>query len=238
MIVLFTDFGLEGPYVGQMMARIRTEGYDGDIINLFADAPTFSSQYSGILLSRYHQEFPAGSVFICVVDPGVGSDRKPVALKCDGKWFVGPDNGIFEYLMRSSKDVETYEIRWRPEKLSSSFHGRDLFAPVAARIKLGQTKELFTEVSALRTDWPDEICEVIYIDHYGNCMTGLNSDRLKQSIFVGGKPIQSGRTFSSVKKGTPLIYENSNGLIEIAVNQGRADELLGLSIGSPISVTD
>ncbi|WP_025897840.1 SAM hydrolase/SAM-dependent halogenase family protein [Sneathiella glossodoripedis] len=238
MIVLFTDFGSEGPYQGQMIASARKHGFKGDIVTLFADAPAFSVKYSARLLEAYYQDFPENSVFLCIIDPGVGSSRKPLIIKSCNRWFVGPDNGLFEYLLRLDKKSKIYEISWVPEKLSASFHGRDLFAPVAAELAQSQTaKNLGRSVDPnriVRTNWSDSIAEIIYIDHYGNCMTGIAGDANIKELRFGDQVYPISRTFSDVAVGAPLVYVNANNLVEIAVNQGRADQCLSLRTGATV----
>ena len=138
MIVLFTDFGAAGPYVGQMRAVLAREASDVPVIELFADAPMCNPRASAYLLAAYCHEFAAGSVFIAVVDPGVGSARAAVALKADSNWYVAPDNGLLAMVARRATVARWWHITWRPEILSASFHGRDLFAPVAARLAMGE----------------------------------------------------------------------------------------------------
>ena len=124
--------------------------------------------------------------------------------------------------------------------LSASFHGRDLFAPVAARLALGDTPPgaLRDPKAMARNDWPDDLAEIVYIDHYGNAMTGLRAKAVPANaiLIAGGTRIARARTFSDMPAGTPLWYENSNGLAEIAVNLGRADEVLGLKVGDRIEI--
>jgi len=237
MIALFTDFGVNGPYIGQMSAALRRHGFSGDVINLFSDAPSFSVKASSRLISAYSVDFPKGTVFLCVVDPGVGSARLPVVVQSCGQWFVGPDNGIFEHILRADDGAKAWEIIWAPPKLSSSFHGRDLFAPIAAKILSGDVDSAIAELKVEtlnRFDWPVDISEIIYIDHFGNAITGIKARSEINAVTVGGEAFPLSGTFSSVEKGGPLVYENANGLIEIAVNQGRADTYFNLSIGSPV----
>ena len=241
MILLFTDFGSEGPYQSQMIARIRKEGYMGDVVSMFADAPAFNPQFSGILLSHYYKDFPQGSSIVAVVDPGVGGDRKAVVVKSHGRWFIGPDNGLFEYILQGDPNTAAYEIIWRPDVISNSFHGRDLFAPVAA--KLMESNAVLNDLTRpiavndlTRPDWPKRLSQVVYIDHYGNCMTGLGSDVACKGLEVNGIVIPFCRTFSDQPAGSPLAYINANGLIEISVNQARADTYFKLSLGSKITV--
>jgi hypothetical protein len=137
MIALFTDFGLEGPYTGQVKAAIWREAPSVPIIDLFADAPSRRPMESAYLLAAYSDVLPVGGVFLAVIDPTVGSERAAVAALVDGRWFVGPGNGLFELLLRRGVMVETYIILADTNRLSPSFHGRDLFAPVAARLAKG-----------------------------------------------------------------------------------------------------
>ena len=140
MIVLFTDFGLHGPYVGQMRAMLHQMAPDIPVIDLFADAPVGNCRASAYLLAAYAAWFPAGTVFLCVVDPGVGGARPAIILEADGKWYVGPSNGLFELVQRRAETTHSFDITWHPERLSASFHGRDLFAPVAAMLARGATR--------------------------------------------------------------------------------------------------
>ena len=124
MIVLFTDFGLHGPYVGQMKAVLDQMVPGRSIIDLFADAPVGNPKASAYLLAAYAAWFPVGAVFLCVVDPGVGGTRPAIVLEADGRWYVGPDNGLFELVQRRATKTCSWDIEWRPELLSASFHGR------------------------------------------------------------------------------------------------------------------
>ena len=137
MIFLFTDFGPAGPYLGQMEAVLRINAPGVDIINLVSDAPAGDPRLASYLLAALAADLPEGNVFLCVVDPGVGGERLPVALEADRRWFVGPDNGLLNTVAVRAKRVAWQIITWWPERLSASFHGRDLFAPVAANNTLG-----------------------------------------------------------------------------------------------------
>lgn len=240
MILLFTDFGLEGPYVGQMKAVLHREAPGIPVIDLFADAPVFDAKHSAYLLAAYAAEFPSPAVFLAVVDPGVGGERRPIVVEADGRRFVGPDNGLFELVWRRATERRAFVIDWRPERLSSSFHGRDLFAPVAARLARGNDAGL-TPIDRPETRaWPDDLAEIVYVDRYGNAMTGLRAASLAEDaqIDVADRSLTRLRTFSDAAPGDGFWYENSNGLVEIAVNRGRADWDLGLTIGSPIAVDE
>lgn len=240
MIVLFTDLGLEGPYIGQILAVLYREAPDIPVINLQADVPASDPLSSAYLLAAYIPSFPIGSVFLCIVDPGVGSARLPLAVRVDHMWFVAPDNGLLELVMRRATIVNPFAITWEPSHLGASFHGRDLFAPIAARLARGQNVSC-TSVSLRaisRPEWVDDLLSIVYIDKFGNSITGLRATLVKAQTILGCgvHRVQWARTFYEVPIGTAFWYENSNGLVEIAVNQGRASEKFGLRVGSRIVI--
>jgi len=242
MIVMFTDFGLLGPYVGQVKAVLWREAPGVPVIDLFADAPSLRPREAAYLLAAYVDAFPLGSVFLCVVDPGVGGDRPAVAAKIDGRWFVGPGNGLFEPLIRRAAAVEGFAII-PPEdrRVSASFHGRDVFAPVAGRLARGDAPEsagLRPAALPRQRDWPDDLACVVYVDGYGNAMTGLRASELDAAavIEVAGRRLSRARTFCEVPEGQAFWFENANGLVELAVNRGRADEVLGIGLGAEVAV--
>jgi hypothetical protein len=241
MIVLFTDFGLGGPYTGQVMAVLHREAPLVPVVSLFADAPSARPLSSAYLLAAYGAWFPAGTVLLCVVDPGVGSARRAVVADADEKLYVGPDNGLFDIAMRRASTARLWEIAWRPGSLSASFHGRDLFAPVAARLARGEPLAALARPAEDRSaerGWPEDLAEIVYIDHYGNALTGLRGTVAPPGsrLVAGGRAIAAASIFSSVPVGQAFWYVNSNGLAEIAVNGGRADEALGLAIGTTVTV--
>jgi S-adenosylmethionine hydrolase len=240
MIVLFTDFGLAGPYTGQVNAVLHENAPGVPLIQLFADAPAGQPKPASYLLAAYAAWFPEGTVLLCVVDPGVGGARRGLIAEAAGRRYVGPDNGLFELVLRRAANPCSWEITWRPPALSASFHGRDLFAPVAGRLARGEPPSALASRTAPRgyPDWPDDLAEIVYIDHFGNALTGLRGESLLPDapLAAGGHRIAHARTFSSVPRGAAFWYVNSNGLIEIAVNAGRADRVLGLAIGSEIKI--
>ena len=240
MILLFTDFRLQGPYTGQMKAVLHKLAPGIQVIDLFADAPVGNPKASAYLLAVYAAWFAAGTVFLSVVDPGVGGSRPPIILEADGRWYVGPGNGLFELVARRAPSSRSWHIDWKPERLSASFHGRDLFAPVAAMLALGEPLpgRPRTVKAHRRKEWPDDLREIVYIDHYGNAMSGLRAAVLPRNakLVTAGRLLQHAGTFSDQPPGTAFWYENSNGLAEIAVNQGRADHELGLTIGFRVEI--
>jgi len=239
MIVLFTDFGLEGPYTGQMKAVLHQMAPGIPTIDLFADAPAGNPKAAAYLLAAYAQWFAGGTTFLCIVDPGVGGPRPPVILEADGCWYVGPGNGLFELVERRAAKTRSFDIAWRPENLSATFHGRDLFAPVAAMLARGDAPPgAPRKREDRRLDWPDDLAEIVYVDHFGNALTGLRASMLpaEARLAVAGRALERATTFSDRPPGTAFWYENSNGLAEIAVNRGRADRDLGLIVGSAVQI--
>ena len=239
MIVLFTDFGPSGPYVGQMRTAIAKYAPSEIAIDLLSDAPAFNPKASAYLLAALAPDFPDGAIFLCVVDPGVGGDRLPLIVKAKNQVFIGPDNGLFSIVARRSSTASVQKITWKPDYLSASFHGRDLFAPVAAMISTGKTdiSEPISKDTLAKPDWPDDLKSIIYIDHFGNAMTGIRAKTLSSLTRLEWREnnFSYARTFSSVESGAAFWYENANGLAEISINQGRADDL-GLAVGEPISI--
>lgn len=240
MIALFTDFGLHGPYTGQMKAVLHRSAPGIPVIDLFSDAPAGDPRAAAYLLAAYAAWFPAGTVFLAVVDPGVGGDRPAIVIEADERWYVGPGNGLFESVARRAGHLRRWDIAWRPDRLSASFHGRDLFAPVAAMLARGDPPPgtLRADLTDRRPDWPDDLHEIVYVDHFGNAMTGLRAATVppEARLAVGGRVLERARTFGSRPAGSPFWYENSNGLAEVAVNQGRADRELGLAVGSAVEI--
>ncbi|MFM8333069.1 MAG: S-adenosyl-l-methionine hydroxide adenosyltransferase family protein [Candidatus Methylumidiphilus sp.] len=241
MILLYTDFGADGPYLGQMQAVLKHAAPGVEVINLLSNAPVGQPRPAAYLLAALARQFPAGSVFLCVVDPGVGGERLPVALEADGRWLVGPDNGLLNSVAAQASEATWRIITWRPAQLSASFHGRDLFAPVAARIVLGEGgwhKGIWAGPDL--HGWPVDCDAVIYFDHYGNAITGRRHAAALDGklLEVGGRRIAQARTFGDRPAGAAFWYCNSLGLVEIAVNLGRAEQVLDLALGQEIVFED
>lgn len=203
-------------------------------ISLFSDLAAFDIEAAAYLLPPYATGFPPGTVFLCVVDPGVGGQRPGVVVQADGRWYVGPNEGLFAVLARRARSVKCWQL---PDATaaSASFHGRDVFAPVAARLARGGpvAGEAAGVEGLLRPDWPDDLWRVLYIDRYGNAISGVRASGVDaDTVFMlNGHAVRHARTFSDVSAGEAFWYANANGLLEFAVNRGRADELLGLLQG-------
>ena len=238
MIVLCTDFGLEGPYTGQVKAVLARAARAVPVIDLFADLPPFRPQAAAYLLAAYGEVFVPGDVILTVVDPGVGGARAALALEADGRWYVGPDNGVFEFVLRRAEATRCWRIEWRAAALSATFHGRDLFAPVAAALARGEAPPGKRAPPTRYPDWPDDLAEIVYVDRYGNAMTGLRAAMLPAGteLEIAGVRIARARTFGDVPPAGLLWYANANGLAEIAANGASAAATLRLAPGSHVAV--
>ncbi len=240
MFVLFTDFGLEGPYIGQVKAALWQAAPDRPVIDLLSDAPPFDPLSGAYLLAAYAEAMPPGSLILGVVDPGVGGPRRALAVEAGGRWLLGPDNGLLAVAARRAGGTRVWQVDWPDRCVSASFHGRDVFAPLAARLAGGDAppgREVPLD-SMVGADWPEDLDRIVYIDRFGNAMTGLRAAALEASetFEVDGRTLARADSFFQVPVGAAFWYENANGLAEIAVNQGRADRVLGLSVGTPVRI--
>jgi S-adenosyl-L-methionine hydrolase (adenosine-forming) len=237
MIFLFTDFGAADLYVGQVKAVLHQHAPKETVIDLLHDAPSFNVKTGAHLLAALAARLPKDSVTLAVVDPGVGGARQPVAVAADGRWFVGPDNGLASVAAARAKKCEVFAIGWRPESLSASFHGRDLFAPVAAMLARGDRKTAKLKKTALAVTFgAGDLGEIIYVDHFGNLVTGMRGRSVPRDrgLTINGRAIRYARVFSEVKAGEVFWYENSLGLVEVAANSASAQQVLGFKPGNAL----
>ncbi|MGV6817207.1 MAG: SAM hydrolase/SAM-dependent halogenase family protein [Thiotrichales bacterium] len=238
MIVLFTDFGIKDHYVGQLHAAIYAVNPTAPVVDLFHHAPVFDVQAGSILLEAFIEPISAPFICVGVVDPGVGSSRVPVLITAGENIYIGPNNGLFSHVT-AEKDIEIFELE-EPRNISVSFHGRDLFANVAARYSLGleiKKKRIPYEV-AQQLNQNDYLERIIYQDRFGNLMTGVKKGALRKSALLklGGLTIKHARVFSDVPEGELFWYENSVGLVEIEANKASAAVIANVRVGSEIIV--
>ncbi len=234
MIVLLTDFGLTDPYVGQLHARLAHEAPGVPVIDLWHNLPTFAVQRAAYLVAAYCRNLPAGSIVIAVVDPGVGSARAGIWLDSGERHFVGPDNGLFELIARRYPVHQCAQLTV-PPTAAATFHGRDVFAPAAAQLATGATPPWQPWSLSRQPAWPDDLAEIVHIDHYGNALTGLRADTPLSGLTIHGRDLTPARTFSDRPHGEPFFYANSNGLWEIAAHSMSAADKLGLAVGDPVT---
>lgn len=238
-IVLFSDFGAGDIYVGQVKGVLQRLAPLIPVIDLLHEAPAFKVRASAHLLAAMAGRFPQDSIFLAVVDPGVGSTRDAVVMQADDRWYVGPDNGLLSVVAARALKGSCARILWRPEQLSDSFHGRDLFAPIAAHLAVQGSlpRDWIEHRDGLAVEFGgDDLPEIIYVDHYGNAVSGIRASGIPRDavLAIGARRLHYTRVFSEAKAGAVFWYENSVGLVEIAVNSGSASHALGLKVGDRV----
>ncbi len=260
LIVLLTDFGLRDPYVGVMKGVIKSINPEADIVDLGHEYPKFDIDTAALVLWVSYRYFPRGTIFVCVVDPGVGTSRRALLFVTENYFFIGPDNGCLWSAASSDGIRAVYDISSSPYMLPSpsrTFHGRDLFAPVAAYLSRGVDPDrLGTRVSVegVVRSWIGyaEVVEggcfaarIVYVDGFGNLMTNIHVSSITGWAYGGKVRVEYNgaslevpfeRSFGYVGWGELVCYINSWGFLEIGVNQGSAAERLGLSKGSRVKV--
>lgn len=240
MIVLLTDFG-PSEYVGIMKAVILGVNKDAEIVDLCHNIrPQCLIEASWVLKNSY-ATFPKGATFCCVVDPGVGSDRRAIAVRTQDYCFVAPDNGLIWEALKANTVVEIRELEI-PEGAGRTFHGRDVFAGAAARAdqerfsELGKTIDRLTELKLYRNGRQGI---VVRIDPFGNVVTNLpplNKDR--HDVQLGGRESQMPfhATYDAAPENEPFLITGSNGTLEISVKNGNANERLATTPGQIITI--
>lgn len=238
MIVLFTDFGVRDPYVGQVKARLAELAPAQQVVDLLHEVPDYNAHAGAHLLAAFAAVFPPGSVFLAVVDPGVGTPRDAVVVLAGGRWFVGPDNGLLSIVAARHADTRVWRITWQPTPLSPTFHGRDLFAQVAADIARGEfPADRLALIDKLEVEFDaGDLARVIYVDHYGNAWTGVRGVARDAYVSAGGRHFKHSESFGFVGKGEGFWFINSVGLLELAVNRGSAAATYGLKVGDAVQV--
>lgn len=244
IITLTTDFGTRDGYVGAMKGVIaRLVERETQIVDIAHDIPRGDIAHAAWVLATSCREFPHGTIHVCVVDPGVGGERREVVALGDGQIYIGPDNGVFAYVFQPNWDA--YEIEdstystFRATHVSKTFHGRDIFAVAAARIASGASpRKVGSEVRLTGAlPWGPRgrgTGRIVHIDHFGNLVTDLPPLEAGKSVAIAGHKIPVLGTYSDVKEGELLAYIGSAKTIEIAVRDGRADERLGVERGTQV----
>jgi S-adenosylmethionine hydrolase len=239
IVTLLTDFGTADGYVGEMKGVLLSRAPDVRLVDITHEVPAQDIECGRLTLARIWRRFPAGTVHLAVVDPGVGSSRQALAAESDGRFLVGPDNGLLSpaLLLAGARAVALQA----PGNAAPTFHGRDVFAPAAAALASGTPLDALglpvTEVVVRRTPEPRRrddgalAGEVIAIDRFGNAITNLVGRRAAW-LEVAGTLLAVRRTYSEVASGSPVALVGSTGLIEIAVRDGNAARQLGVGRGS------
>jgi S-adenosylmethionine hydrolase len=257
LIALLTDFGLHDYYLGAMKGAILAVCPEATLVDIVHELPPHDVAAGALALDGAYRFFPAGTVFVAVVDPGVGSERRPIGLRAASWLFVGPDNGLFTYVLDAHPTAPVRLLadeRLCRTPVSAVFHGRDVFGPAGAHLARGFPLEdvgpavadpvrLPTPAATRHGDW----CEgaVLRSDRFGNVITNLleadldaiaGGRRLPLEVVVGGRALPLVLAYSEVPAGQPCALVGSGGRLEIAVNRGRADALPGTRVDERVVV--
>lgn len=256
-IGLLTDFGLADPYVGQMKAVLARKAPRCHVVDISHDVAPFNVAQAGFFLAASYLHFPTDSVILAVVDPGVGTARKIVGLQLNDRLLIAPDNGLLSLALKTawSGEVRAFDMSQAldaPRKVSNTFHGRDVFAPLAAWLALGgapdglggelDPAELVTQPWSEPSVQPGHARgHVLHIDRFGNCVLNLEAGSLgspegMRLVSPAGGPINYATTYADMGEGAPGLLEGSQGFLEIAVNQRSAAKQFGLSMGDPVEL--
>ena len=246
IITLTSDFGLSDHYVAAMKAVLVREFPIARLIDVTHNVPRHDILCASIALERAVDGFVAGTTHLAVVDPGVGTDRRLIVARIRDQHVVCPDNGLITWAWRVHGGGQAFEITWRPRKFSSTFHGRDVMAPIAARVARGDELRSFARriedpvlLDLAPADVRDARGRVIHIDHFGNATTNIRPDALRAapavSVKVNRRTIgKLKRTYWDVAPGKPLALIGSSGLLEIAVRDGSAKDDLNIRVGDDV----
>jgi len=255
IITLLTDFGLADNFVGVMKGVIASIAPSAGVIDVTHGIGPREVKQGRWVLGQSWRWFPAGTVHLAVVDPSVGTERRALAVQAGGHFFVGPDNGLLSDAIGTpgSKVRAIANRAWMLDQVSSTFHGRDVFAPAAARLASGAR---FASAGPIATDplWLGEggptrtgkrfwVGEVVHVDRFGNLITNLSSGSIpdleaRPAVFRAGFREIAGLTphYAAGRPGEAIALIGSHGGVELAVNGGSAERVLGLSLGAPVEV--
>ena len=246
VITLLTDFGTADSYVGEVKGVLLSLAPQAIVVDVAHDIAPGDIAAASYVLGRVWRGFPSGTVHLAVVDPGVGTRRRALAADIAGHRFVAPDNGLLSDVFAvAHADIVSLPI---PVAASHTFHGRDLFAPAAARLAQGAAlAELGAAVSdlvhlpprRLRTEGSDLIGQVVHVDRFGTLVTNLPSTAVADGVVVrmGGHTVAVHAAFGDVPPGSAVAFVGSGGTLEIAVRDGRADAVLGVGRGIEVRVS-
>lgn len=261
IVALLTDFGGRDHYAGAVKGAILSACREATIVDIGHDLPPHDVLDAAFAVWAAHRAFPAASVFLAVVDPGVGSDRRPLALEAGGYRFVGPDNGIFSLVLSEHAEARVHHITnaglFRHE-VSPTFHGRDVFGPVAGHLAggmpidqvgpaVGDPVRLPSEPVLRRTESEWE-AQVVHIDRFGNLTTNMSAADLQEVLSnVSGDPSQVVvqvesmvlplvRSYFELPEGEGCALLGSSGRLEVAVSRGSAARTMGATKGAPVRV--
>jgi S-adenosyl-L-methionine hydrolase (adenosine-forming) len=256
IIALLTDFGLEDAYVGIMKGVILSLSPEARLVDLSHEVPPQDVLSGALVLQSAWRYFPPGTIHLAVVDPGVGSRRRAMAAACGEQFLVGPDNGVFSLIFAEQTPLTVISLEnphYFLANVATTFHGRDIFAPVAAHLSLGVPLTAFGPAlfDPVRLDFPapefreaEVNGQIISVDHFGNLISNIPFESLQiwlrgrsASLRVNGRVIPHlATTYSDVSPGALLALCGSHGYLEIACRQGRAAQVLNAAVGARVQV--
>ena len=258
MITLTTDFGHKGPFVATMKGVMLSHFPKARLIDLTHETSVHFPAEAGFWLRRSYAYFPRGTTHVAVVDPGVGTKRDIIIIVADGHVFVAPDNGLLAPIVRQHEKARTYKLDMgrAPKlgidrtKISATFHGRDIFAPIGAQLAAGKLRpeQLGPVTDNLVPSWIEEPMVsagrvsgvVIAVDNFGNLITNIGAELLEPfdepTVRAGGRELMMRRTYGDVTPGDYLALVNSLDVLEIARAEQSAADGLGLGRGAPVTV--
>jgi len=259
IISLLSDFGLKDPYVAEMKAVILSICREASIIDISHEIEKFNIRMGAFILAQAARYFPEGTVHVAVVDPGVGTARRPIIIETKRSLYVGPDNGLLILAAQNDGIKHVYEItnpEYMLKKVSRTFHGRDIFSPAAAYLAKGVEPSQFGPVirdpvkpsfSSPEIREKTIMGEIIHIDEFGNLITNIQEENLKAAGISEGMEltVQLGRrrltlkmcsSYEEAQRNTPLSIIGGTGFLEISVNRGNASEILKVKTGTPITL--
>ena len=237
LVTLTTDFGTEDGYVGAMKGVLARLAPDVTVVDIAHHIPRHDVAHAAWVLATATAEFPAGTIHVAVVDPGVGGSRQEVVVQAGGQIYVGPDNGLFAYVaVRAESAYSIQSSAFRLPDVSPTFHGRDVFAAAAAALARGLPPAVAGPVAALkgRLPWSAEASGgrgvVVHVDHYGNLISNVRMAH-SSHVQIAGRDITVRRIYEDVPDGALIAHIGSAGTLEVAVRNGDAARMLGATRG-------
>lgn len=249
-VALLTDFGDSDHYAGTLKGVIFSINPEVRLIDISHNVSPQNIREAGYLLWASYRYLPDGTIFVCVVDPGVGTDRKIIFVETDRHTFIAPDNGLLDFVLHQENVRRSYEIVRPPQfgskPISATFHGRDIFAPLAAYCSMGKSVTRFGSPCDLRKpnspfyepEKGDVGARILHIDYFGNLITNIPERCFAQCPISVNKVrvLTRIQTYAEAPHNRPCIIVGSNGLIEIVLKQGSAAKALGVDLQTPITV--
>lgn len=256
IITLTTDFGTKDAYVGQVKGVILARCPEATLVDLTHRIPPQAVTQAALSLASSVPHFPTGTIHLAVVDPGVGTNRRPIMAQAGGNLFVAPDNGLLTLILDAHPQAQVRVItnqQYMNERISPTFHGRDLFGPVVGHLAAGLDPARLGDPidNPVRLDLEPPVLKsgritgrVVMVDRFGNLITNIPVEMIlaphsnRAPVFhVAGQTLSGLHlTYAEAEPGNPLALIGSFDLLEIALNQGRADDFFGLSVNDPVEV--